>query len=164
MTEPVLASDPTRIRFQLFHIPTGESTAVVELEEELLADPKFIDPERMTFPTIPNGNQFTIVPLEDPTVVILSRVMDVHRRITTTPCHLPSMVFSRMDEMVQTVGLMFGETEAFLIENVDDIAKLTTTKHDDDYEPPKTIKRTVLGSLLDEVKAKLAESGVEVDV
>lgn len=147
-----------RARFQLYHIPTGENTAVVEFDEALLGNPKFIDPDRMTFPKIPNGNQFTVIPLEDPTVAILSRVMDVHKRITTSPCHLPSMMFGRMDELVQIVGLMFGEVEAFLIEDISDIAKLTDTKRGPDYEPPRVVTRTVLGALLDEVKAKVAEN------
>jgi len=151
-------STPERTRFQLYHIPTGESTAVVELDEALLGDPKFIDPERMTFPNIPHGGQYTLIPLEDPTVVILSRVMDVHRRITTTPCQLPSQMMHRMDELVQIVGLMFGEVEAYLVENVEDIGKLTQTNIAEDHKRPPIIKRTILGNLLDEVKAKLAET------
>jgi hypothetical protein len=166
MTETIEApveKTPTTTRFQLFHIPTGENTAIVELNETLLGNDKFIDPERMTFPNIPNGNQYTLIPLEDPTVAVLSRVMDVHRRITTTPCHLPSMMTGRMDELVQTVGLMFGEVEAFLVEDINDIAKLIATKHDEDHKMPEVVKRTVLGNLLDEVKAKIVEKKPAVE-
>lgn len=157
-------TEPVRTRFQLLHIPTQENTAVVELEERLLGDPKFIDPNTMTFPNIPHGNQFTLIPLEDPTVAVLSRVMDCHRRITTTPCPLPSTMAHRMDELVQVIGLMFGEVEAYLVESVDDIGLLTRTSVDADYEPPQVVKRTILGSLLEEVKTKLAEQEAPDDL
>lgn len=155
--------EPVRTRFQLLHIPTQENTAVVELEEKLLGDPKFIDPDTMTFPNIPHGNQFTLIPLDDPTVAVLTRVAACHRMITTKPCPLPTQMMHRMDELVQIVGLMFGEVEAFLIESVEDIALLTKTEVDENYEPPKVVKRTILGSLLDDVKAKLAEQESDGD-
>jgi hypothetical protein len=145
----------TIARFQLYHINTGESTAVVEFEDGLLGDPKFIDPERMTFPSIPNGGQYTLVPLEDATVAVLTRVLECHKSITSKPCPLPSTMTQRMDELVSVVGLMFGKHEAYDVKGIDDIAAIINPRHD--VEPPPMVARTVLGSLLDEVKAKLAE-------
>lgn len=150
----------SKSRFRLFNITMGDHIAVVEMTEDVfkgLLDCKTLDPDRMTLRGIKNGGQFTLLPIEDHTVSILERVRDVYKTVTEKPAKLFSTTLNRMDDLIQVVGLMFGEVEYISVENGDDLDKIINPPRGGDYEPKK-VKYTVLGDLL--AKAK-TDAGIE---
>lgn len=155
-TEPE-APEVIRQRFQLYHVNVGDSIAVIELEDEsMLGDPKFINQDRMNFDQIAGGAVFTLIPMEDPAVSVLTRLATAYKNITTKPCSLPSQMIHRTDELVQIVGLLFKSAPAYLVKGPEDITKLISNNFED--EPPEIVHRNVLGSLINDVVNRVKEA------
>lgn len=137
-------------RFELFNHRSRQVVCLVEMDEELLDPTKdLIDPETMTFKHIKYGNQFTLVPIDDHRVATLKRVKEVYEHVTTKPATLFSTHIGRMDELIQAVGLLFGEVEYFQCTERKHFEMLINPRSHDSELPPK-MKYTVLGELLAE--------------
>jgi hypothetical protein len=140
------------IRCELFNHRSRQVVCLVEMDEELLDPAKdLIDPESMTFKHIKYGNQFTLVPIDDHRVATLNRVKEVYEHVTTKPASLFSTHIGRMDELIQAVGLLFGEIEYFQCTEKKHFEMLINPRSHDAELPPKA-KYTVLGELLEKAK------------
>lgn len=134
--------------FQVFHLSSGEATAVIEMDEDLLApDAGILDLNTKTLRSFKNGAQYTLIPVDGPVVSTLRRVRDVYKAVTDTPAKLFSTSVSRMDELILAVGLMFGEIKIKVVENRDDMDKIINPPRGTDYEPKIKVYK-VLGELL----------------
>jgi hypothetical protein len=137
-------------RFRVFNITHGDHIAVVEMEEELLekfVEEKILHPDTGTLRGIKNGGVYTLLPIDDHTVATLRRVRDVYKAITEKAAKLFSTACSRQDELILAVGLLFGDIEYKLVENVEDMANIINPPKDPDFEYKK-VKYTILGDML----------------
>ncbi len=138
-------------RFQLFNISCGESLDLIEMDEDLLApEVGILDHNTGTLRSIKGGGNYTLVPVDDHTVVTLKRVREIYEIVTKKPAALFSTSIARMDELIGAVGLLFGEISYMVVENKEDLAKLINPPSGD-YEPKKKTY-TILSSLIDKAE------------
>lgn len=151
-----------KTRFRLYNTTHHETIALVELDDELLKpEANFIDQNTLTFKNVKHGGVYTIVPVDDPTVVTLLRLKQVYTEISTAPAGVPSAFLGRMDALYEAVGWLFGDVEYIVVENSDDIDKLINPPKGE-YEPKK-VKHTILGELLTAALKDLEEQKVKAD-
>lgn len=145
-------------RFRVFNINAGDHVSVVEMDETVFKsflEDKTLDPNTMTLRGLKNGGAYTLLPVDDHTISTLLRVEEVYKTVTEKPARLFSTSVSRMDSLIDAIGMLFGKVSYTLIENKDDLQKVLTPHKDHE---PKVVEYTVLGDLL--AKAK-AEAGIE---
>jgi len=136
--------------FGLYHAGHGESVALVEMDVRLLKqDGYIVDHATMTLRPITNGGMWTLMPADDPTVLTLKKVKHIYEQITKSPTPLFGAMIGKVDELIQTVALMFGEVEYVVVETPMDLEVLISGGKNipDNYEQ-KTVKRSILGNML----------------
>lgn len=144
--------------FRVFNVTMGDSIALVEMDEDLLApDAGILDHKTMTLRSIKNGGQYTLEPVNHPKVAVLKRVQEAYKNCTEKPAKHLTTHFQRMDELLGIVGLMFGEVELKVVESKEDLDLIINPKPDKDV---KTVKVSVLGDLLKEAEE---ETGIKVE-
>jgi len=122
--------------FRVYNESVGDHVAVIEMDDDLLApDVGILDHDTMTLRKLKGGGMYTLKPIDDFKVATLMRLGRIYQTIQSKPATLFSTNIARMDELIQAVGLLYGEVSFTLIENVDDMQKLLQPKHD--YEPKK---------------------------
>lgn len=138
-------------RFRVFHTVHGDHIAVIEMDEDLLApEAGVLNHTTGTLRPLEGGGVYTLIPVDDHTVATLNRLKTVYETITTKGASFFSTQIQRMDELMSTVGLLFGEVEYTVVENKQDLQNIL--KPPKDYEPKK-VKYTVLGDLLKNAEA-----------
>lgn len=135
-----------KAHFQVFNFNGGAPVEVIEMDDALLApEAGIVDPATMTLRPIKNGGMFSLIPVDDHTVATLLRVREEYKLVTETPAKRFTTHLSRIDSLIETIGLLFGEIEYVLVENKDDIDKIINPKHDHEH---KKVKYSILGDLL----------------
>jgi hypothetical protein len=143
-----------RQRFRVYNTVSHDHIAVIEMEEQLLqkfVDDKILHAATLTFRGIKNGGIYTLLPVDDHTVTTLLRVQEVYQNVTEKPAKMFSTHFSRIDNLIEAVGWLFGEVDYTVVENADDLDKIINPPQDPNYQPKK-VKYTVLGDLLKNAK------------
>ncbi len=145
--------------FRVFHAGAGDDIAAIEMDDSLL-DPAagILHHESMTLRGLKNGGMFTLLPIDDFKVATLKRVRDVYKTVTEKPARHFSTTFTRMDELIEAVGLLFGTVEFYVVDNKDDLQAILNPPKD--WEPKK-VKYTVLSSLLGEAEAETESTSAD---
>lgn len=145
-------------RFQLVNTRYNEFIARVEMDEDLLKpEVGILDPETLSLHQLKNGTDFTFVPLEgedNHTVKALLLVQQAYENMKK-PYDVPSfsLAMNRMDDLLGTVGMMFGEIKYTVIESKEDVEQLLRPTTED--KELKEVTRTILGDMLsDAIKAE----------
>ncbi len=149
-----------RERFALFNTAYGENIALIEMDDSLLLpEAGIVDQETLTLKSIKGGGGYTLIPIEDHTVSTLQRVLACYRAIKDKPCQSMSTMMSRVDNLIEVVGLLFGEVEYFVVESLEDISNILkmSMSPEDSNERLKKIKHDILGDML----AKVCEKPIE---
>lgn len=146
----------SKVRMALFNAMHGETIAHIEMDEELFREEAgIVDPETLTLRPLKKGGQYTLLPMKDHTVEVLKRLKSVHERVTQDGCPLCTTWFNRMDEILQTVGLLFNKIEYVVVETADDMQALIDPPNAE-YQP-RTVEYDVLGGLLADAEASESE-------
>lgn len=136
-------------RFSVLNTVMGETLAVVEMDESLLRpEAGIIDSESLTMRPIKGGGIYTLLPAQDHTVSALRMLYNSFKNIKDKPCPSFSAMMGRTDNLIEAVGVVFGEVEYVVIESIEDMTLLLNPQNG---RKPKTIKRSILGDLLDKV-------------
>lgn len=139
-------------RFRLFNTMHGDHVAVLEMPEELLApEAGILHHETMTLRGVKNGGIYTLIPVDDHTVMTLERIKVVYKTITEKPGRNFSTHIGRMDELVEIVGLLFGEISYTAVDSREELEKVINPNLDRDFEPRK-VSYTILGDMLKNAK------------
>jgi hypothetical protein len=148
----------TIVQLALFHTQHGETIEMVEMDDELLKpEAEILDPDSLTLRKLKGGGVFTLIPPDkDYRIASLSRVQEVHHRVTKEGCPLASTWMGRMDEILMAVDLLFKPVKFKLVECAQDLQNLISPPDDVEWEP-KVVEHNVLGELLGMVDASLTE-------
>lgn len=135
--------------FGLYHAGHGETVCIVEMDDQLLEqDGYIIDHATVTLRPIKNGGMWTLIPTEDPTVMVLRRIKTAYESITQKPTLSMHGMTSKMDALFETIGLLFNEVTYHVVENPEDLSLLINPMDAPEGYEPKTVKESVLGDML----------------
>ncbi len=147
--------------FRLFNTMMGDHVATLEMSEELLTpEADILHYESMTLRGIKGGGVYTLIPIDDHTVLTLKKVHSVYKEVTETPAKHFSTHLGRIDHLIEAVGLLFGSVEYTLVESKSDLEKIINPNMDRDWEAKK-VKYNILDAMMTEA---LAKSGGEAPV
>jgi len=109
------------MKFKVIDLGTKETIEQIEMDEALLDPEKgIIDPETLSVKGIKHGHRYTIVPLEDPLLVLLNQLHVTHQTITMKGMESFMTAFHRMEDLLHHVGLLFKDSEYVIIKGTDD--------------------------------------------
>lgn len=143
-------------KFVILNTHTTEVVVSIEMDNSLLQDPTILCQDTLSLKPITDiklGGQYTIIPIDDPTVDVLRKVHDVYTAITTKPMAHFSDAISRADQLLKVVGLLFSDVEYYVVENAQDMALAIHQSID-----AKIVKKHILGDLYEQVKAAAGEN------
>lgn len=134
-------------RFRLININNQAPICDLEMDDELLKpEAGIINQDNFTLDAFRGGTMYTLIPYEDDhTTVVLNKIKTAYDNIVKKPTNLLSTTMNRIDLLIETVGLLFGEIEYYLIENADDMDALINPHKNYDH---KKIKYSILESVL----------------
>lgn len=115
----------SKSRFTLHHTQHNESIASIEMDTDLLKpEAGILDPETMTLRSIKGGSVFTVVPLDDYRIAILKRIKKAHTDFTKGNTPFYGTVLSRIDSLIEAIGLMFKPIKFVVVDDKEDLNKL----------------------------------------
>ncbi len=154
--------------FALAHTRTGESVAVLELPHPCTEFIKeVIDTADPSFPLkLDNGSDWTLIPMESPTQVIIADVYRVFK-LLDQPARFMYQLQQRQDGLVQAVERLFSHQERILIHSVEELTQyLAFRRGKAKGWSPTIVKRPLLGkfgAFLPIPKGFLPDTGGEDD-